>query len=120
MTDIATTSDGEESTDYDYTDYGTAIAAVPMANQIGYRAQMHDTSDTQNLRARNYDTNTGRFLQADSYRGALDDPRSQNRYIYGGNNPNSYGDPSGHFMNWLKKKAKKVKNKAKKSSEETR
>nr|WP_233448927.1 RHS repeat-associated core domain-containing protein [Listeria weihenstephanensis] len=87
LTDITTTSDGEESTDYDYTDYGTAIAAVPMANQIGYRAQMHDTSDTQNLRARNYDTNTGRFLQADSYRGALDDPRTQNRYIYGGNNP---------------------------------
>uniref|UniRef100_UPI0028C439CA RHS repeat-associated core domain-containing protein n=1 Tax=Listeria newyorkensis TaxID=1497681 RepID=UPI0028C439CA len=114
LTDIATSSDGEESTDYDYTDYGTAIAAVPMANQIGYRAQMHDTNDTQNLRARNYDTNTGRFLQADSYRGALDDPRTQNRYIYGGNNPNSYGDPSGHFMSWLKKKAKKVKNKAKK------
>ncbi|WP_186008560.1 hypothetical protein, partial [Paenilisteria newyorkensis] len=43
LTDIATTSDSEENTDYDYTDYGTAIAAVPMANQIGYRAQMHDT-----------------------------------------------------------------------------
>ncbi|WP_241433180.1 RHS repeat-associated core domain-containing protein [Listeria cornellensis] len=122
LTDIVGKIDasGEESTDYDYTDYGTAIAAAPMANQIGYRAQMHDTSDSQNLRARNYDTNTGRFLQADSYRGALDDPRSQNRYIYGGNNPNSYGDPSGHFMNWLKKKGKKLKNKAKKSSEETR
>ncbi|WP_260445125.1 RHS repeat-associated core domain-containing protein [Listeria booriae] len=87
-----------------------------MANQISYRAQMHDTSDTQNLRARNYDTNTGRFLQADTYRGALDDPRSQNRYIYGINNPTSFGDPSGNIPKWLKKLKKKAKKAAKKVS----
>ncbi|WP_446499811.1 RHS repeat-associated core domain-containing protein [Listeria cossartiae] len=106
---MATTSDGETNTDYDYTDYGTALATAPVANQIGYRAQMHDTSDTQNLRARNYDTNTGRFQQADNYRGALDDPRSQNRYIYGANNPMSFGDPSGNIPKWLKKATKKAK-----------
>ncbi|WP_260511557.1 RHS repeat protein [Listeria marthii] len=109
LSDIATTSDGETNTDYDYTDYGTALATAPVANQIGYRAQMHDTSDTQNLRARNYDTNTGRFQQADNYRGALDDPRSQNRYIYGVNNPMSFGDPSGNIPKWLKKATKKAK-----------
>ncbi|WP_304362597.1 RHS repeat-associated core domain-containing protein, partial [Listeria monocytogenes] len=116
LTDITTTTDGETSTDYDYTDYGTALATAPVANQIGYRAQMHDTNDTQNLRARNYDTNTGRFQQVDSYRGSLDDPRSQNRYIYGVNNPMSFGDPSGNIPKWLKKATKKVKKAAKKVS----
>ncbi|MCD2223403.1 hypothetical protein LAX75_01755 [Listeria cossartiae] len=68
------------------------------------------------MRARNYDTNTGRFQQVDSYRGSLDDPRSQNLYIYGVNNPMSFGDPSGNIPKWLKKATKKVKKAAKKVS----
>ncbi|WP_260479828.1 RHS repeat-associated core domain-containing protein [Listeria cossartiae] len=68
------------------------------------------------MRARNYDTNTGRFQQVDSYRGSLDDPRSQNLYIYGVNNPMSFGDPSGNILKWLKKATKKVKKAAKKVS----
>ncbi|TDX53268.1 RHS repeat-associated core domain-containing protein [Orenia marismortui] len=46
--------------------------------------------------ARYYDSGIGRFTREDSYRGELDDPQSQNVYIYVMNNPLVYIDPDGH------------------------
>ena len=48
--------------------------------------------------ARYYDPTTGRFITEDSYNGTKTDPISQNKYIYGGDNPMRYLDPTGHSL----------------------
>ena len=48
--------------------------------------------------ARYYDPTTGRFVTEDSYNGTMADPMSQNRYVYAGDDPMRYTDPTGHVM----------------------
>jgi len=47
--------------------------------------------------ARWYDTETGRFIQPDTYKGNIAKPRTQHTYAYVGNNPINRIDPTGHF-----------------------
>jgi RHS repeat-associated protein len=47
------------------------------------------------LRARYYDTNSGRFTRRDTYEGSLDDPLTLHKYIYANANPVSFIDPTG-------------------------
>ncbi|MCL1475329.1 RHS repeat-associated core domain-containing protein [Argonema antarcticum] len=49
------------------------------------------------LRARYYDTDTGRFTRRDSYEGSIDEPVTLHKYLYGNANPVTYIDPSGQF-----------------------
>jgi len=58
---------------------------------------VHDYNGTQYLRARYYNTNTGRFDQRDSYMGEYNNPISQNRYTYVWNSPNQYMDRNGNW-----------------------
>ena len=46
--------------------------------------------------ARYYDPSVGRFVTEDSWQGTLAEPWTQNRYVYVGNNPLGYVDPTGH------------------------
>ncbi|WP_179088857.1 hypothetical protein [Paenibacillus odorifer] len=39
----------------------------------------------------------GRFLNEDTYEGEIDNPLSQNLYIYVHNNPLIYTDPTGNY-----------------------
>ncbi len=48
---------------------------------------------------RNYDPQTGRFLQPDPFKGYLSEPASQNPYMYCRGNPVKYSDPSGYSYN---------------------
>ncbi|RLC09776.1 MAG: hypothetical protein DRI57_21495 [Deltaproteobacteria bacterium] len=50
-----------------------------------------------NLRARQYDPGTGRFLTPDSWQGDMSRPATLNRYAYAEANPVNRTDPSGHF-----------------------
>ncbi|WP_460058710.1 RHS repeat-associated core domain-containing protein [Pseudolactococcus yaeyamensis] len=82
-------------------------------DQAGYRSQYHDNSADIHLRAREYNTTTGRFLQQDTVLGSLKNPTTQNKYIYGNNNPFMYRDDAGRFgwndvWNGIKKAAKKA------------
>lgn len=53
-------------------------------------------------RARYYDPNTGRFLQQDPDPGKLSNPNTfLSKYIYAGNAPTMFGDPSGRFLELL-------------------
>jgi hypothetical protein len=49
------------------------------------------------LRARYYNSNTGRFFSADSFEGRLDEPESLHRYLYASDNPIDRVDPSGNL-----------------------
>lgn len=49
-------------------------------------------------RARQYEPSTGRFLQEDPVGGALLNPSSQNKYLYVGNQPLNFVDPSGRVL----------------------
>jgi len=78
-----------------YNDYGKPNR--DLNNEYGYNGEVHDYNGTQYLRARYYNTNTGRFDQRDSYMGEYNNPISQNRYTYVWNSPNQYMDRSGNW-----------------------
>ncbi len=50
-----------------------------------------------NLRARQYDPGTGRFLTPDSWQGDMTRPATLNRYAYADANPVNRTDPTGNF-----------------------
>jgi hypothetical protein len=50
------------------------------------------------LRTRYYDPDLGRFLARDMWPGIPTVPQTQNRYSYATNNPITYADPSGRFI----------------------
>ncbi|GHU37740.1 hypothetical protein FACS1894192_07410 [Bacilli bacterium] len=82
-------------------------------DQAGYRSQYHDNSADIHLRAREYNTTTGRFLQQDTVLGDLETPVTQNKYVYANNNPFMYRDDAGRkgFFSNLVDGAKKLYNK---------
>ncbi|MGX7243641.1 RHS repeat-associated core domain-containing protein [Enterococcus quebecensis] len=82
---ITNRQSGELITNTLYNEYGEA--ALRLENEYGYRSEYHDQSNRIHLRAREYSTTTGRFLQEDTWYGKVEQPQSQNRYIYVENNP---------------------------------
>jgi len=64
-------------------------------NGYGYRSEYHE-GNLQYLRARYYDTESGRFMSKDSYLGQQGSSVTQNRYVYVLNNPMKYIDKDGH------------------------
>jgi RHS repeat-associated protein len=79
----------------------------PLLNQgtssssFSFIGEHMDNSGLEYLRARYYDPETGRFITADPYPGALSLPATQNAYTYVINNPLSYTDPSGEILPFL-------------------
>jgi len=63
----------------------------------GFAGEWTDASGLQNLRARYYAPDQGRFLTRDTWAGTYTRPASLHRYTYAENNPVLYTDPSGHF-----------------------
>jgi RHS repeat-associated protein len=55
----------------------------------------------QYLRARYYDSATGRFNRLDPFFGNLDDPQSLHKYLYTHVDPISMTDPSGLFGGYI-------------------
>ena len=78
---------------YKYDAFGNTINEVEtISNRYGFTGEMNDSiTNMYYLRARYYAPNTGRFTQADTYHGD-----GLNLYVYAGNNPVKYVDPSGH------------------------
>ncbi len=68
------------------------------ASPFGYTGEQVDPTGLVFLRARYYNPGIGRFITPDSL---IPDPLSSeawNRYVYAGNNPIRYTDPSGHCL----------------------
>jgi len=90
---------GEVLLEYDYDAFGNLWDTSGSGyNPMQFTGEYSDESTgLLYLRARYYDPNIGRFITQDSYTGTLTNPLSQNLYIYCGNNPVAYVDPSGHI-----------------------
>ena len=67
-------------------------------NPYRYCCEYQDeTTGLYYLRARYYDSTTGRFISADSYSGSTADPVSLHKYLYANANPVMNSDPTGYF-----------------------
>ena len=91
-------ADGEIKNAYQYDAFGVIrTSREELPNRILYTRQQYDQISSQYyLRARYYNPVVGRFLQEDVYRG-----EGLNLYVYCGNNPVVYSDPSGFSPNPL-------------------
>lgn len=85
---------------YSYDPFGNVMSGAPEFDSFyGYNAEeTNPVTGLQYLRARYYDTDTGRFNVADTYLGDVSQPLTLNRYSYTINNPVMHIDPSGHFV----------------------
>ena len=72
-----------------------------VVNDIKFTGATLDNSGTYYLGSRHYDSNTGRFLQQDTFKGEAYSPWTQNLYTYTSNNPVNYVDPTGHTFEEL-------------------
>lgn len=90
--------------------YNTGLLAnyIAPAATKGYTGHEHISHlDLIHMNGRIYDATIGRFMQADPFIQAPTDTQSYNRYSYVKNNPMSYTDPSGFFLDKLWKGIKK-------------
>ncbi len=96
-----TDSSGNVIRSYTYTPYGTATTTTSSASTTPYQ-YTNENFDSETgltyLRARYYDPTVGRFISRDPVRGTLDNPITQDPYIYGASNPTTYTDPSGEIV----------------------
>lgn len=86
---------------YAYTAYGMAIGFDEAAalTAILYSGEYFDAKiGLQNLRARWYDPNSGRFNRLDPFSGNLRDPQSLHKYLYAHGDPVNGIDPTGNFL----------------------
>jgi RHS repeat-associated protein len=83
---------------YTYDAFGVLIAQNgTFGNSFQFAGEQTDGTELQYLRARYYDPMIGRFISKDAFGGFIEDPMSQNAYLYANANPVNYTDPSGYF-----------------------
>ena len=90
---------GKVTKTYKYDAFGVEKNIVDSdTNAFRYCGEYYDKETaTVYLRARYYNSSTGRFISRDSYAGKNEDPLSLNRYTYCCNNPIINVDPSGFY-----------------------
>ena len=81
---------------------GNPEPTSPAGTNLLYAGEHFDT-DSQNyyLRARWYDSLSGRFNRMDPFAGSPQDPQSLHKYLYVHNNPVNGIDPSGRIFSNL-------------------
>jgi RHS repeat-associated protein len=96
-TRFLTDSSGNVVQAYSYSPYGqlTSTLSATTTPYLYTGENLDQETGLQYLRARYYDPATGRFISRDPMRGTLTNPITQNPYIYAGDNPTAYVDPSG-------------------------
>lgn len=105
-------TDGVSEVSYKYSDFGetTIIGNINFYNEICYSSSIYDSlSKLYYLNARYYTPDDSRFITKDTYRGELDQPDTQNLYMYCYGNPINNIDISGHTYKNIKTKTIKTK-----------
>lgn len=101
---------GTSMVQYSYDAFGETTISGKQAKKTENTYQFNGESTDkvtglQYLRARYYDSTTGRFISEDTYSGDMSDPLTLNKYLYTNNDPVNYIDPTGHFLKELWNKA---------------
>ena len=88
---------GRVTDSYFYDAFGNALqgGSGDTPNPFRYTGQQLDPSGNYYLRARYYNSGSGRFLSHDPLMGGSDDPISMHRYLYAANDGVNFVDPSG-------------------------
>jgi RHS repeat-associated protein len=100
-TRIAANSSGGVTARFDYDAFGNAIGftAGSASTAFLYSDQFFDNGVGQyNLRARRYDTTTGRFSSMDPFFGTIESPSTLNHFIYTADNAPNASDPNGREL----------------------
>ena len=95
---MLTAEDGSIEETYRYSAYGTVLDGNTAITPYLYNGQYGVSTGSDGLnymRARYYDSVSGRFINRDTVSGTIEDSRSLNRYAYCYGNPVSYADPFG-------------------------
>ena len=84
---------------YAYDPYGNVTASSgSVANPWQFAGGYHDASTgLTKFGNRYYDSTTGRWSQEDILSGNLTNPQSLNRFVYAGDDPVNFADPSGNM-----------------------
>ncbi len=91
------TDAGAVSKSYRYAAYGAVAQSFGgTPTLLGYAGQLTDSNGLVYLRARWFDTGTGRLMTRDPFGGTPGSPGSLNAYSYGGGAPTMNTDPSGN------------------------
>jgi RHS repeat-associated protein len=92
-----TDASGAVTDSYDYDAWGNVVASVGSTpNTRRFAGEEYDDDlGLTNLRARNYQPGTGRFLTLDPVMGKRERPITMNRYLYAGSDPVGLSDPTG-------------------------
>ena len=102
---LMTDQDGKIIMEQDYLPFGgdlPKIGQVEVYNEITMEYKYTGQNEVVSIGlyyygARYYDPSIGRFITEDSYPGEINNPQSQNLYVYVMNNPLRYIDPTGHM-----------------------
>ncbi len=82
-----------------YDPFGKTMQSIGTAQtDYGFTGEFTDASGLVYLRARYYESLTGRFTSRDSFEGNVNTPASLNRFNYGHSNPVMNTDPSGQCI----------------------
>ena len=92
---VVTSGSGGEVWSADYEIFGETLNEVG-SNKVNYNSKEQDDTGLLYYGARYYNSETGRFITADTVKGNSLDILSQNRYSYVKNNPLKYTDPTGN------------------------
>jgi RHS repeat-associated protein len=94
-----TDASGAVSATYRTDEWGVPISSTGSSGQpLRFTGEPRDATGLTYLRTRYYDPDLGRFLTRDTWPGVPGAAQTQNRYAYTGNNPTTYADPSGLFV----------------------
>ncbi len=80
---------------FNYDAFGTLVGSTTATPYLYTGEQWDADVGAYYLRARWYLPEWGRFLGRDTYEGEVDDPISQNRFLYANANPVTSSDPTG-------------------------